>query len=69
MAKKPSSKPIGIALMVIGVGLAYWGYDMSGSFDSQFSQAFSGSSSNAVLIRYIGGAASFAAGLFLSIKK
>ena len=69
MANKASSQPIAIALMVIGIGLAYWGYDMSGSLDSQFTQAFSGSSSNAVLIRYIGGAASFAAGLFLFIKK
>ena len=69
MANKSSTKIVGIILMVIGIGLAYWGYDMSGSFDSQFSQAFSGSSSNAVLMRYIGGAASFAAGLFLFIKK
>ena len=69
MANKTPSQPIGIALMVIGVGLAYWGYDMSGGFESQLNQAFSGSSSNAVLIRYIGGAASFAAGLFLFIKK
>lgn len=69
MANKSSTKLVSIILMVIGIGLAYWGYDMSGSFDSQFSQTFSGSSSNAVLMRYIGGAASFAAGLFLFIKK
>lgn len=69
MVNKSSTKLVGIILMVIGIGLAYWGYDMSGSFDSQFNQAFSGSSSNAVLMRYIGGAASFAAGLFLFIKK
>ena len=69
MADKSTSKLVSIALMVIGLGLAYWGYDMSGSLDSQFSQAFSGSSTNAVMIRYIGGAASFAAGLFLFIKK
>ena len=69
MANKSSLKLIGIVLMVAGVGLAYWGYDMSASFDSQFSKAFSGSDSNAVMIRYIGGAASFAAGLFLFIKK
>ena len=68
MANKSSLKLVGIALMVIGLGLAYWGYDMSGSFDSQFSQAFAGSNTNAVMIRYIGGAAAFAAGLFLSLK-
>ncbi len=69
MANKSTTKLIAIILMVIGIGLAYWGYDMSGSFDSQFSQAFSGSSSNAVLVRYIGGAASLIVGLFLFIKK
>jgi hypothetical protein len=69
MANKSSLKLVGIALMVIGLGLAYWGYDMSGSFDSQFSQAFAGTNTNAVMIRYIGGAAAFAAGLFLFIKK
>ena len=69
MADKSSSKLIAIALMIIGVGLVYWGYDMSGSFDSQLSQAFSGSDTDAVMIRYIGGAASFAIGLFLFIKK
>ena len=69
MANKLPPKVIGIALMITGLGLTYWGYDMSGSFDSQFSQAFSGSNTNAVMIRYIGGAAAFAAGLFLFIKK
>ena len=69
MTKKSNTRLAAIALMAIGAVRAYWGYDMSASFDSQFSQAFSGSSSNAVLIRYIGGAASFAAGLFLFFKK
>ena len=55
--------------MSIGVGLAYWGYDMSAGLDSQFNQAFTGSSSDGVMIRYIAGAASFAAGLFMFIKK
>lgn len=69
MTNKSTFQLTGIALMVIGVGLAYWGYDMSSAFESQITQAFSGSSSNAVMTRYIGGAASFAVGLFLFIKK
>ena len=69
MANKSTFKLIGIALMVAGIGLAYWGYDMSGGLDSQLNQAFSGSSSDGVMIRYIAGAASFAAGLMLFIKK
>ena len=69
MNGKSSTSLIGIALMVIGIGLAYWGYEMSGGFSSQLNQAFSGSSSDDVLIRYIGGAASFAVGFYLFIKK
>ncbi len=69
MAKNLPIKSIGIALMVVGIGLAYWGYDLSGGFESQFNQAFAGSSSDGVMIRYIAGAASFAAGLFLFLKK
>ena len=69
MASKSNIQLISIALIVIGIGLAYWGYDMSGGLDSQLNQVFSGSSSDGVMIRYIAGAASFAAGLFLFIKK
>jgi hypothetical protein len=69
MANQSTFKLIGIVLMVIGLGLAYWGFDMSGSFDSQLNQAFSGSNTNDVMFRYIGGAASFAAGIFLFLKK
>ena len=70
MAKASSNNQlIAIVLMVIGIGLAYWGYDMSGGFDSQVNLAFTGSDSNDVLFRYIGGAACFAAGLFMFIKK
>ena len=71
MAKKSQStgKPVGLALMVIGVGLAYWGYQISGSLSSQITQAISGAASEAVMIRYIGGAASFVVGLYLFLKK
>ena len=69
MANKSTFQLVSIALMVLGVGLVYWGYDMSGGFDSQLNQAFSGSSSDGVMIRYIGGTACFGAGLFLFLKK
>lgn len=69
MASKSNIQLISIALMVIGIGLAYWGYNMSAGLDSQLNQVFSGSSSDGVMIRYIAGATCFAAGLFLFIKK
>ena len=64
-----NKKLIGIVLAVVGVGLAYWGSRMSGSFGSQLNQAFSGSPSDKVMAFYIGGGISFAVGLFLLLKK
>jgi len=69
MINNSISKIIAITLMITGVGLAYWGYDMSSGLDSQVNQAFTGSSSDSVIYRYIFGAASFFAGLFLFLKK
>ena len=71
MAKRSKStmKSIGIALMVVGIGLAFWGYQMSGSIGSQITQTITGSHSDKVMTLYIGGAASFFVGLYLYIKK
>lgn len=70
MAKSNTSqlKLVAIALMVLGAGLGYWGYEMSQAVGSQFSQAFTGSAGDAVMQRYIGGAVSFAIGAYLFIK-
>ncbi|MCW8827393.1 MAG: DUF3185 family protein [Gammaproteobacteria bacterium] len=62
---KSTMKLIGITLIVVGIGLAIWGYQMSGSVGSQLSEAFSGAASDGVIIRYMAGAASFVAGLFI----
>ena len=64
-----TNKIVGIVLVVLGLGLAFWGYRMSGSVGSQLSQAFSGSPSDKVMLFYIGGAVCLAVGLFLAIKK
>jgi hypothetical protein len=64
-----SSKIGGIILAVIGLGLAYWGYRLSGGIGSQVTQAVTGSPTDKIMAFYIGGAVSFAVGLFLLIKK
>ena len=64
-----NKKIIGIVLAVAGIGLAFWGYRLSGGFGSQVSQAFSGSPSDKVMMFYIGGAVSLAVGLFMLFKK
>lgn len=71
MAKSASSnqKILAIVLIVLGIGLAFWGYQQSGSVGSQLSEALNGAPSDNVMIFYIGGAISFAVGLFLFLKK
>jgi len=64
-----TTKIIGIALVVIGLGLAFWGYRLSGSVGSQLTQAFTGSDTDKVMTFYISGAACFVVGIFLSMKK
>ncbi len=62
-------KVLSIILVVLGVALLIWGFQMSGSAANEVSRAVTGSSSDAVMYRYIGGAISLAAGLFLYFKK
>ena len=69
MAKKKNNKLIGLILLVVGVGLAIWGYQLSGSVGSQLTKAISGSHTDKVMLMYIGGAVSAIAGLFMLTKK
>ncbi|MCH8531090.1 MAG: DUF3185 family protein [Saccharospirillum sp.] len=62
-------KAIGLVLIVVGAGLAFWGYQLSDSVGSQLTEAITGSEPEEVMIRYIAGAASFVAGLYLFLKK
>ena len=71
MAKKSNAgmKVIGLALIVVGAGLAYWGYQLSGSLTSQLTKTVSGAMPDEVMYRYIGGAVCAAVGGFLLVKK
>ena len=60
---------LSIVLMVVGAGLLFWGYQMSGSMGNQVAESITGSSSDAVMYRYIGGAASLIAGLAMFFRK
>jgi TRAP-type C4-dicarboxylate transport system permease large subunit len=60
---------VAIVLMVVGAGLAYWGYQQSGSIGSQMTQAVTGSHSDKVMTLYIAAAASLAVGIFLFFKR
>jgi hypothetical protein len=65
----PVPKILGIALIVIGAGLLWWGYQLSESIGSQLTETISGSMPDDVMIRYISGAVSLAVGLYLLLKK
>ena len=71
MAKKSNTaaKIVGLALVVAGAGLAYWGYQMSGSITSQLTKTVSGALPDEVMYRYIGGAICAVVGGFLFVKK
>ena len=71
MAKKSNStmKLISIVLLVLGAGLAVWGYQISGSFGSQLNSAINGAPTDKVMMLYIGAAVSFVIGLYLLARK
>jgi len=71
MARNGSTvtKVIGLILLVAGIGVAYWGYEMSGSITARVTHTFTGSYSDEVMLRFIGGAVGCVVGLFLLLKK
>ena len=69
MGSSSTIKIIGLVLLIVGIGLAFWGYQISESVGSQITQTVTGSYTDKVMLLFIGGAASFIAGLFLFIKK
>ena len=61
-------KIIGLVLIVIGIGVAVWGYQLSGSVSSEVTQAVTGADTDKVMTYYIFGAVSFVVGLFIFSK-
>ena len=68
MSSGATMKIISIVLVVIGIGLAIWGYQLSGSVGSQITQAVTGSDTDKVMTFYITGAVSFVVGIYLFAK-
>jgi len=64
-----SNKVIALALIVVGIGLAFWGHQLSGSVNAQITRALTGSYSDKVMALFISGAVSFVIGAYLLIKK
>lgn len=68
MGSGSTMKIMGIVLVVLGIGLAIWGYQLSGSIESQITQAFTGSDTDKVMTFFITGAVSFVVGIYLVTK-
>ena len=64
-----SKQIVSVSFIAVGAGLALWGYQISEGFGSQLTNILTGSHTDKVMMLYIGGAASFTVGLFLSLKK
>jgi uncharacterized membrane protein len=63
------NKQIGIVLLVVGIGLLIWGFNLYGAFSSKVARAFTGSAPDKTVIILISGAVCIAAGLFQFIRK
>jgi hypothetical protein len=56
----------GMVLIVVGIGIAYTGYQLSNSLGNQLHSAFQGSPTDSVTLRYVLGAASVGVGAILA---
>jgi len=65
---RTTMKIISIVLIVLGIGFAVWGYQLSGSVESEITQAVTGADTDRVMTYYIMGAVSFFVGIFLFSK-
>lgn len=62
-----TNKYIGIALIIIGVALAYWGYDVYDSASSQVTRALNGETPIEAWAAMVGGAIAVVIGI-LKVK-
>jgi hypothetical protein len=62
-------KIISLILIIAGIGLAFWGFQISGSFGSKLTHAISGSYTDKVMTLYIGSAVSLIVGIYLFLKR
>ena len=62
-------KLLALVLVILGAGLLIWGFQLSSGTANEITRSLTGSHSDAVMYRYIGGAVSLAAGVFLFLKR
>jgi predicted MFS family arabinose efflux permease len=60
---------LGIILLVIGIVMFIWGFNVSSSYQSKFSRALTGSHSNKVTMIFIAGGVCSAIGIYQLLSK
>jgi len=58
---------LGVALLIVGLGLVYFGWQATEAFDEQIRDAVTGQYSDETMWQLIGGAAAAIVGLLLAI--
>lgn len=69
MASPQNMKILSIVLVVVGIALLVWGFQMSDSIGNQLTESVTGAAMDEVMYRYIGGAICLAVGAYLFLKK
>lgn len=64
-----SNKAVGLALLVVGLVLTYFGWQSTESIGGQVSEAFTGRYSDETMLFIIGGVVAIAVGGFLLLRK
>ncbi|MBB5321956.1 DUF3185 family protein [Marinobacter oulmenensis] len=64
-----STRLVGIILLVVGIGLLYFGYQSTQSLGGQVTETLTGRFSDETMWYLIGGAAAAVAGVFLTFLK
>jgi hypothetical protein len=64
-----NKKILGVVLIVVGLGLAFWGYQLSQSVESALTEVVTGAETDQVMLLYIGAAVCLVTGLFLNFKR
>lgn len=66
---KKNSKMFGVVLLVVGVVLLVWGFDVYGAFGSKLGRVFSGGISNKALMLFVIGTISSGLGVYKILGK
>ena len=68
MAKKAINK-VGIILLLVGIGLLIWGFNLYGAFGNKLARTFTGASTNETMLFLIAGVICAVLGGIILYKK